>query len=49
MKMGQTNVRRWVDQLLPLVLDEADPIGVADLTTHRVPLAEDPVAAPDER
>ncbi len=43
-KMGQANVRRWVDQLLPLVLDEADPLGVADLTTHRVPLAEAPGA-----
>ncbi len=42
MKMGQANVWRWVDQLLPLVEDESDPLGVADLTTHRVPLAEGP-------
>jgi threonine dehydrogenase-like Zn-dependent dehydrogenase len=43
-RMGQANVRRWVDDLLPLVNDDADPLGVADLTTHRVPLAEAPAA-----
>ncbi|MBA3282975.1 MAG: glutathione-dependent formaldehyde dehydrogenase [Acidimicrobiia bacterium] len=41
-RMGQANVRRWVNQLLPLVLDDADPIGVLDLTTHQVPLADGP-------
>jgi threonine dehydrogenase-like Zn-dependent dehydrogenase len=43
-RMGQANVRRWVDDLLPLVLDESDPLAVADLTTHKVPLAEAPDA-----
>jgi threonine dehydrogenase-like Zn-dependent dehydrogenase len=43
-RMGQANVRRWVDDLLPLVLDESDPLGVLDLTTHQVPLAEAPDA-----
>lgn len=37
-RMGQANVRRWVDDLLPLVEDPADPLGVLDLTTHRVPM-----------
>jgi threonine dehydrogenase-like Zn-dependent dehydrogenase len=44
LRMGQANVRRWVDDLLPLVLDESDPLGVLDLTTHQVPLAEAPDA-----
>ncbi|CAN5867202.1 zinc-dependent alcohol dehydrogenase [soil metagenome] len=44
LKMGQANVRRWVDDLLPLVTDESDPLGVADLTTHRLPLAQAPTA-----
>ncbi|MCU1355586.1 MAG: threonine dehydrogenase-related Zn-dependent dehydrogenase [Acidimicrobiales bacterium] len=43
-RMGQANVRRWVDQLMPLVTDEADPLHVADLTTHRLPLQEAPGA-----
>jgi threonine dehydrogenase-like Zn-dependent dehydrogenase len=35
-------VRRWVDDLLPLVERSDDPLGVQDLTTHRVPLEQAP-------
>ncbi|GAA4726680.1 zinc-dependent alcohol dehydrogenase [Isoptericola chiayiensis] len=38
LRMGQANVRRWTDELLPLVEDAADPLGVLDLRTHRLPL-----------
>ncbi|WP_189155748.1 hypothetical protein [Lentzea pudingi] len=31
---------RWTDDILPLVLDPADPLGTLDLTTHRIPLAD---------
>jgi threonine dehydrogenase-like Zn-dependent dehydrogenase len=44
LRMGQANVRRWTDDLLPLVTDEADPLGVEDLATHRLPLDEAPGA-----
>ncbi len=44
LRMGQCNVRRWVDDILPLVEDPSDPLGVLDLTTHRVPLGEAPQA-----
>jgi threonine dehydrogenase-like Zn-dependent dehydrogenase len=40
LRMGQAHVRRWTDDLLPLVSDERDPLGVMDLTTHRLPLDE---------
>ncbi|WP_090063605.1 zinc-dependent alcohol dehydrogenase [Lentzea flaviverrucosa] len=40
LRMGQAHVRRWTDDILPLVLDPADPLGVLDLTTHRIPLAD---------
>ncbi len=43
-RMGQANVRRWVDDLLPLVIDGSDPLNVADLTTHQLPLSEGPSA-----
>ena len=43
-RMGQANVRRWVDDLMPLLDDPADPLGVLDLTTHRISLAEAPAA-----
>ncbi|QLD12433.1 zinc-dependent alcohol dehydrogenase [Microbacterium oleivorans] len=42
LRMGQCNVKRWIDDLLPLVEDPADPLGVMDLTTHRAPLADAP-------
>jgi threonine dehydrogenase-like Zn-dependent dehydrogenase len=37
-RMGQCNVRRWTDDILPLVEDDADPLGVMDLVTHRAGL-----------
>ena len=41
-RMGQANVRRWVDDLLPLVVDD-DVLGLEQFATHRLPLD----AAPD--
>lgn len=37
-RMGQCNVQRWRDQLLPLVEDPADPLGTMDLVTHEAGL-----------
>jgi threonine dehydrogenase-like Zn-dependent dehydrogenase len=44
LRMGQCNVRHWIDNLLPLVEDEADPLGLESLATHRLPLDEAPEA-----
>ena len=41
-RMGQANVRRWTDDILPLLTGDGDPLGVDDFATHRVPLAEAP-------
>jgi threonine dehydrogenase-like Zn-dependent dehydrogenase len=43
MRMGQCHVRRWIDDLMPLVLDDADPLGTLDLATHRLTLADAPL------
>lgn len=43
LRMGQCNMRRWTEELLPLVDDPSDPLGVLDLTTHTAPLDEAPV------
>jgi len=43
LRMGQANVRRWVDDLLPLVTDE-DPLGVDDFASHHLPLDDAPHA-----
>ena len=42
LRMGQAHVKRWIDDLMPLVDNDDDPLGTADLTTHRLPLTEAP-------
>lgn len=42
LRMGQCNVQHWIGDLLPLVEDRSDPLGVEDLVTHRVPLDDAP-------
>lgn len=44
LRMGQAHVKRWIDDLMPLVADDADPLGVMDLATHRWPLEKAPQA-----
>jgi threonine dehydrogenase-like Zn-dependent dehydrogenase len=44
LRMGQAHVRRWTDDILPLVLDPSDPLGTLDLITHRLPLSDAPDA-----
>jgi threonine dehydrogenase-like Zn-dependent dehydrogenase len=43
LRMGQANVKRWVDDIMPL-LANGDPLGVDDFATHRIPLAQAPEA-----
>jgi threonine dehydrogenase-like Zn-dependent dehydrogenase len=40
-RMGQANVRRWVDDIMPLLTDE-DPLGTEDFKTHEMPLEDAP-------
>ncbi len=44
LRMGQANVKRWIHDLMPLVTNDADPLGVEDLATHKPPLAQAPHA-----
>ncbi|WP_026553267.1 zinc-dependent alcohol dehydrogenase [Arthrobacter sp. H20] len=44
LRMGQCNIKRWIDDLLPLVENPSDPLGVTDLMTHEVSLDEAPEA-----
>ena len=44
MRMGQANVKRWIDDLMPLVTADDDPLGVETFATHHVPLDEAPNA-----
>ena len=48
LRMGQANVCRWVDDILPL-LSDADPLGVDGFASHHLPLDEAPNAYRDFR
>src|SRR3954466_3510066 len=41
LRMGQANVRRWVDDIMPLLVD-GDPLGVEQFHTHQMPLDQAP-------
>ena len=43
LRMGQANVKRWVDDIMPLLTDE-DPLGVDGFHTHQLPLDKAPEA-----
>jgi threonine dehydrogenase-like Zn-dependent dehydrogenase len=43
-RMGQANVKRWIDDLMPLVTRDDDPLGVEGFATHHVPLDDAPRA-----
>ena len=42
LRMGQANVKHWVDDIMPLLVDPADPLGVEGFATHRLPLEQAP-------
>ncbi|MEU3768581.1 zinc-dependent alcohol dehydrogenase [Amycolatopsis keratiniphila] len=44
LRMGQANVRRWIDDIMPLITDSADPLGVEGFATHKMPLKDAPHA-----
>ena len=43
LNMGQANVKRWTDQIMPLLTDN-DVLGVDDFATHRLPIDDAPHA-----
>ena len=42
LRMGQANVKRWVDEIMPLVLDDEDPLGLEGFHSHQMPLEDAP-------
>jgi threonine dehydrogenase-like Zn-dependent dehydrogenase len=43
LRMGQANVKRWADEILPLLGDD-DPLGTDTFASHCLPLADAPDA-----
>jgi threonine dehydrogenase-like Zn-dependent dehydrogenase len=40
LRMGQCHVKRWIDEIWPILMADGDPLDVGSLATHRPPLAE---------
>jgi threonine dehydrogenase-like Zn-dependent dehydrogenase len=38
-RMGQAHVKRWINEILPLVSNDDDPLGTEDFASHRLPLS----------
>jgi threonine dehydrogenase-like Zn-dependent dehydrogenase len=43
-RMGQANVKRWVDDIIPLLAGDEDVLGVDAFATHHLPLDKAPDA-----
>ena len=43
-RMGQANVRRWTDEILDVLKEDEDVLGVEEFATHRLPLDAAPEA-----
>jgi threonine dehydrogenase-like Zn-dependent dehydrogenase len=44
LRMGQANVKRWIEDILPLLSGDEDPLGVDSFATHHLPLDDAPHA-----
>jgi threonine dehydrogenase-like Zn-dependent dehydrogenase len=44
LRMGQANVKRWIDDIMPLLSGDADPLGVETFATHHLPIDDAPRA-----
>jgi threonine dehydrogenase-like Zn-dependent dehydrogenase len=42
LRMGQAHVKRWIDDLMPMVSNESDPLGLRTFATHHLPLEDAP-------
>lgn len=49
LRMGQANVRRWSDEILGILLEDDDRLGVESFATHHLPLDAAPDAYRDFR
>lgn len=40
LRMGQCHVKRWIDEIMPHLLDDSDPLGTADMASHYLPVQD---------
>jgi threonine dehydrogenase-like Zn-dependent dehydrogenase len=44
LRMGQANVKRWIDDIMPLLTGDGDPLGVEQFATHHISIDDAPEA-----
>jgi threonine dehydrogenase-like Zn-dependent dehydrogenase len=44
MRMGQCHVKRWIEEILPVVMADGDRLQLESFASHRLPLTEAPEA-----
>jgi threonine dehydrogenase-like Zn-dependent dehydrogenase len=44
MRLGQCHVKRWIDEIVPVVMQDGDVLGLEALATHRPSLEDAPAA-----
>ena len=42
LRIGQAHVRRWIDDLMPVVSDDHDPLGLREFATYHLALEDAP-------
>jgi threonine dehydrogenase-like Zn-dependent dehydrogenase len=42
LRMGQCHVKRWVEEIMPHLLDDSDPLATEDMASHYLPLGDAP-------
>lgn len=42
LRVGQCNVKRWVDDIMPYLTGDSDPLGTEDMATHHMTLDQAP-------
>lgn len=40
LRMGQCNVKRWIDDIWPVLMADGDPLDVESLASHHLPLSD---------
>lgn len=40
LRMGQCHVKRWIDDIMPYLLDDSDPLGTEDMASHYLPVEQ---------
>jgi threonine dehydrogenase-like Zn-dependent dehydrogenase len=44
LRMGQAHVKKWIDEIMPILTEDGDPLGTEELATHKIGMDDIPDA-----